>query len=287
MIKYLNLIRFDKPAGTLLLFWPCAFFLALNIEHLSRYEFIKLLIVFFIGAFVARSAGCIINDIFDKDIDRQVARTKYRPIANGDITVKQAFTTMLVLLVVALLLVLVTLKISSVLMCIYAFVGAIFYPLTKRFFILPQLVLAVVYNSGVLVLSNEITGVVTTQAIFLYMASIFWTMAYDTIYALQDIDYDRKIGIKSSAIFFGENVWKFVVGFYFMQYLLLVFAVGEFGISNIFFAVLFLVIFYNIYGKGISKSWQEKRANPQDYALIFRNDAYFMGVIIFLVLLIF
>ncbi len=214
-IPYLRLSRADRPTGTWLLLLPCWFgiLLAYNEKNnlsISFYE-IWLLIAFAIGAFLMRGAGCTWNDILDKNYDARVKRTKNRPIPSGQVTVINALIWMIAQSLLALLILLTFNKFSILVACLSLFLVAI-YPLAKRITWWPQIFLGLAFNWGVLVGYSAITENLSIAIFFMYLACIFWTLFYDTIYALQDIKDDTFIGVKSTARLFGKNLkyWLFL-----------------------------------------------------------------------------
>jgi 4-hydroxybenzoate polyprenyl transferase len=198
---YLNLIRFNKPIGTLLLFYP----LLITFIWLDPFlqESKALIVVFFLGAFLMRSAGCVINDLCDIKFDKKVERTKTRPLAAGDITKLEAYIILSILLFSGLCLLVylgeVVLKVG-----IFFLIPIIIYPLTKRFFKLPQLFLGLTFNLGVFLVWVILEGSISYEVFILYFSFVCWTIGYDTIYAHQDLEDDKKIGVKSTAITFGK-----------------------------------------------------------------------------------
>lgn len=197
--SYLKLIRFDKPIGTLLLLWPVLTALVLASKGMPDYW---ILFVFIFGTFLARSAGCVINDFFDRDIDINVSRTKARPIAAGEIKPVPALIFCGILFFIAFLLVL-TLNKLTIIMAVIALVLACFYPLMKRITQVPQVWLGIAFNWGVLMAFTAVLGRVTVEAVLLYVATLLLTVAYDTQYAMVDRVDDLNIGVKSTAILFG------------------------------------------------------------------------------------
>ena len=201
---YLHLARADKQIGTYLLFWPCCWGTCLA-APLGQYPDLGIILKFAIGSLIMRSAGCIINDIFDKDIDKMVERTKNRPLASGALTVNQAIG-FLTLNLTAGLAVLVTFNPYSILLGFAIMPVVVAYPLMKRFTNWPQLVLGIAFNWGALVGWAAVQGNISlTSAIPLYMSGICWTLVYDTIYGYQDIKDDKLVGVKSTAIYFGNQ----------------------------------------------------------------------------------
>lgn len=169
--------------------------------------------LFVLGAFIMRSAGCVINDILDKDIDKKVKRTKDRPLAGGKVTVAEAWTIFVFLMAMGLL-VLLQLNRLAIILGFLIVVPIMVYPLMKRFFAWPQLFLALVFNWGVLIAWAYVGEELSLSTLILYMACMCWTIGYDTIYAHQDKDYDKKIGIKSTALVFVGRSKTFIGGFY-------------------------------------------------------------------------
>lgn len=221
--NYLQLMRFDKPIGTLLLLWPTLWALTIVQKGLI---YSKVTLIFIVGVIITRATGCIINDYFDYDFDKHVARTKFRPIANNKILRYQAIILFVVLCIVAFVMVLFTLKKITILMSIPAFLLFVTYPLMKRIFVLPQAYLGIAFSFGILMVFVEVAGNIPLVAWVLFFANIFWTLSYDTIYALSDIQYDRRLNIYSSAITFGKYVHQFI-GVFFLFFVLLFFMVAQ------------------------------------------------------------
>jgi 4-hydroxybenzoate polyprenyltransferase len=196
----LALIRFYKPAGTFLLLFPCLCVIRYYGDDSLAQG--KLALIFTIGAFIMRSAGCIINDICDRKIDAQVKRTKGRPLASGALSLGYAITVLLLLLALGLYLILSYLPMEAIYLCIIALVGVVIYPLSKRYFIAPQLVLGIVFNSGVFITYTTMSGDYDypQRLYYLYLGLIFYTLYYDTVYAIADSDDDKKLGVKSLAV---------------------------------------------------------------------------------------
>ncbi len=219
----LDLIRFDKPIGVMLLFIPCAFGVGLNASSILCY---KLLIPFFIGSFVMRSSGCIINDILDRNYDINVERTRDRPIAAGRISIKLALIICAILSFIGLL-VLLSFSLKTIIFTLLSIPLIILYPLMKRFTFFPQIFLGLAFNFGILVASMELAGQINIESIILYIGAIFWTAGYDSIYGFMDIKDDKKIGVKSLSIFIeGKNPKFYLASFYFVFILLTCLAVS-------------------------------------------------------------
>jgi len=197
---YLNLIRWDRPAGTYLLLWPTLAALWIAAGGFPGWH---LLIVFVAGTFLMRSAGCAVNDVADRDFDRHVKRTAQRPVTSGAISVKAALVFGAALALVAFALVLTT-NAVTIAWSFAALAVAIFYPFTKRFFSMPQAVLGIAFSFGIPMAFAAVRGEVPLLAWQLLVGNLFWVLAYDTEYAMVDRDDDLKIGIKTSAITLGR-----------------------------------------------------------------------------------
>ncbi|CAH1116719.1 unnamed protein product [Phaedon cochleariae] len=209
---YLKLARIDKPIGTWLLFWPCGWSIT-SAAAAGTFPDIYMLALFATGSFVMRGAGCTINDMWDRDIDKQVERTKERPLVNGDISMKQAVVFLGGQLSLGLL-ILLQLNWPSVFLGASSLGLVVAYPLMKRFTQWPQLVLGLTFNWGALLGYSAIKGYPDLAICLpLYMAGICWTIIYDTIYAHQDKSDDLQLGIKSTAIKFGDDTKIWLSGF--------------------------------------------------------------------------
>ena len=207
---FVQLTRLNQPIGFLLLFWPCAWGLTLGYYFNSDTNlYLKYIILFFLGSVLMRGAGCIFNDIVDRDLDKKVQRTKERPIASGKISVPKASICAIVLCLVSLLILLqfnwltIALGMSSMTL-------AFAYPFMKRITYWPQLFLGLTFNWGIIMGWTALTNTISIEPLVLYLSAIFWTLGYDTIYGLQDIHDDEIIGIKSTSIKFKNNAKVFV-----------------------------------------------------------------------------
>lgn len=207
---YARLARLDRPIGTWLLLLPCWWGTALAPGGAGRWD---LFVLFAIGALTMRGAGCVINDLWDRDIDRKVARTATRPLASGRIGVPAALAFLALLLLIGLG-VLLQLERPAIVTGIAVMGVVVLYPLAKRVTFWPQLVLGVAFNWGALVGWAAVRGVIETPAILLYAAGLLWTLGYDTIYAHQDKADDAEIGVKSTALLFGRQTRAWLAGFY-------------------------------------------------------------------------
>ena len=235
---YLRLARADRPIGTWLLLFPCLWGIALASPHVGNVlPDWRLVLLFTIGSFVMRGAGCTFNDIVDRDFDAQVARTQSRPIPSGAVPVEFAwmFLTGQALIGLAVLL---NLNIFTVLLGFSALILVAVYPFTKRFTYWPQLFLGLAFNWGALMGWSAVTGNLEPAAIALYLAGMFWTIGYDTIYAHQDKEDDALIGVKSTALKFGENTQTWLYLFYGLTIVLLTIAGAFAAIGWAFYLIL-------------------------------------------------
>ncbi len=201
-------MRLDRPIGAFLLLWPTLW--ALWIAG-SGQPPAHIVLIFVLGVFVMRAAGCVVNDYADRNFDGNVARTKARPLANGELQVRDAAIAFALLLILAILLVL-QLNRMSLYVAVFALAIAAFYPFTKRFTYLPQFVLGIAFSMGIPMAFTAQLNTIPSVAWWLLVANLLWVVAYDTIYAMVDRDDDLKIGIKSTAILFGRFDKAIVLG---------------------------------------------------------------------------
>ena len=262
IIPYIKLIRLDKPVGILLLLFPALWAIWLSGENNN----FLISIFFIIGAITMRGAGCAINDIIDRDFDKQVERTKTRPIASGEITIFQAILFIIALIFISLI---IALQMNNLVLILAAssLIFVVAYPFMKRITWFPQAFLGLTFNFGVLMGWAAVTGSITIATATLYIGSIFWTLGYDTIYAHQDKKDDIKIGVKSTALRFAENSKIWLFGFYTL-------AIIFWGITGIiqncgyvYFIALLLCAIHSV--------WQiidVNLDNPDDCAQKFRSN---------------
>ena len=207
---FIQLTRLNKPIGFLLLFWPCVWGLTLAYYFSGETNvYLKHMLLFFLGSVLMRSAGCIFNDIVDRDLDKKVQRTRERPIASGKVSVFEALIYIVFLCLVAFL-ILAQFNWLTIVLGISSMALAFAYPFMKRITYWPQLFLGLTFNWGIIMGWTSITNSISIEPIILYLSAIFWTLGYDTIYGLQDIHDDEIIGIKSTSIKFKNNVKVFV-----------------------------------------------------------------------------
>ena len=219
---FLNLTRLNKPIGFMLLFWPCLWGLTIaNDFSENNSTFYKFSVLFFLGAILMRSAGCIINDVLDKKIDSMVERTKNRPIASGQVSVKIALVLSAILCLIAFL-ILIQFNQTTIILGLASMPFAFSYPLMKRFTYWPQLFLGFTFNYGLIMAWVSLNDNLSLYPIIFYFGAIFWTLGYDTIYGFQDIKDDEIIGVKSTSIKFKKNPKFFIFLCYFFFYLSLI-----------------------------------------------------------------
>ena len=237
---FIELTRLKRPIGFMLLFWPCLWGLTLVYDfnsNLFNYFFYSAL--FLSGSILMRSAGCIVNDIADKNFDQKVERTKNRPLASGEVSVKLASTYALMLCGIAFL-VLINFNKLTILMALISMPLAFTYPLMKRITYWPQLFLGITFNYGLVLAWISISGEISIIPIIFYLGAIFWTLGYDTIYGFQDIKDDEIIGVKSTSIKFKNDPKKFL----FISYCMFIISLFLIGILMNFkmYYFLFMIV---------------------------------------------
>ena len=274
---FIDLIRLKKPIGFMLLFWPCAWGLTLAYDfssNLNNYFFY--LILFFLGAVLMRSAGCIVNDILDKEFDKKVLRTKDRPIASDKISIKLAIFYVLILCFFALL-VLLNFNTYTIILALGSMPLAFTYPLMKRFTYWPQLFLGITFNYGLILGWTAIQNEIDLLSILFYLGAVFWTLGYDTIYGFQDIKDDEIIGLKSASIKFKDNAKSFI----FLCYLILcisILVIGYLINSNLYFYIFMVLPISHLYFYQIKK-FDPK--NPIECLKIFKSNNL-LGLLVYI-----
>ena len=279
MKKYIELIRLDKPTGIFLLYWPCTWGLAVgNIYAENNDLFLKYLILFFIGSFLMRSAGCIYNDIIDKNIDKKITRTKNRPIAKGLISSKQGWFAILVLILLSLI-ILLQLNLKSIIFGLTSGIFIILYPFMKRITYWPQLFLGITFNWGVILGWLSMGNELSLLSVLLYFSAIFWTLGYDTIYGMQDLKDDLKIGVKSTSIKFEKNFKTFLSINYFTSFALLIICLKLLNADVISYVIAILsgiILIIQIYS-------HQKNNSDKNFKLFALNNYYGLSVFITLI----
>ena len=272
---FIELTRLNKPIGFLLLFWPCSWGLAFAYnENQNLNLFLYYLLLFFLGSVLMRSAGCIFNDIVDKDFDIKVQRTKKRPIASGKITVIQSLIYVLILCSIAFV-VLIQFNLLTIILGISSMLLAFAYPFMKRITYWPQLFLGFTFNWGIIMAWAAINNSLNSEIIILYLSAIFWTLGYDTIYGAQDMSDDEIIGLKSTSIKFKKNIGLFVSFSYFISTILLIFAFKNIIGMNFFSFFLFLYFLSLVY-----QLLKLRKNNSKNYLSLFKFNNY-SGLILF------
>ena len=273
---FIELTRLNKPIGFMLLFWPCSWGLAYaysSNQDLSL--FIFYLFLFFLGSVLMRSAGCIFNDIIDKDFDKKVKRTKLRPITSGKISVKQSFIYVLILCSLAFL-ILIQFNLLTILLGMCSMLLAFTYPFMKRITYWPQLFLGITFNWGIIMAWSAINNNISQEIIILYLSAIFWTLGYDTIYGAQDMSDDEIIGLKSTSVKFKKYIKLFVTISYLITTIMTIFLFKDMMGQNIFTILFFIFILSLIY-----QLIKFKKGNTKNYLDLFKINNY-SGLFLFL-----
>ena len=278
---FIDLARLKKPIGFMLLFWPCAWGLTLAYDFsLDLKNYFLYLILFFFGSVLMRSAGCIVNDILDKEFDSKVSRTKNRPIASGKVSIKLGVFYSIILCILAFI-VLINFNFFTIILALASMPFAFTYPLMKRYTYWPQLFLGITFNYGLILGWTSIQDKLDLVTIIFYIGAIFWTLGYDTIYGYQDIKDDEIIGLKSTSIKFQGNANKFL--FFCYALFLIFFLIGgyimKFHFSYYFLSIipLFHLFLYQMKIFNLN--------NPSSCLKAFKSNNFF-GFIIFLNILI-
>ena len=273
---FIELTRLKRPIGYMLLFWPCAWGLTIAYDfskNLNDYFFYLLL--FFLGSVLMRSAGCIVNDISDKEFDKKVSRTKNRPIASNQVSIKLGIFYTLILCLLALL-VLINFNNLTILLALGSMPLAFTYPLMKRFTYWPQLFLGITFNYGLILGWIAIQGEINAIAIIFYFGAIFWTLGYDTIYGFQDIKDDEIIGVKSTSIKFKKKPKLFLTTCY-LIFIISLILVGIYMKLNTMFNFFILIstthlFFYQIHNFNFK--------DPKNCLRIFKSNNFFGAIVL-------
>ena len=249
---FIELIRLKKPIGFMLLFWPCLWGLTIAYNfNTELFTYFQYTFFFLAGSILMRSAGCIVNDIYDKNFDKKVERTKNRPIASGKISIKLGLIYVIILCLCAFLILINFNKLTIILaLCSIPFV--FLYPLMKTITYWPQLFLGITFNYGLILGWISIHGELSIIPLIMYFGAIFWTLGYDTIYGFQDIKDDEIIGVKSTSIKFKNIPFVFLIICYLIFFLTIVITGIYLKFDYIFFMSLAL-LFYHLFFRQISK----------------------------------
>ncbi len=265
---FTELTRLKKPIGYMLLFWPCAWGLTLAYNFTGeKFNYIFYLSLFLFGAILMRSAGCIVNDIADRNFDKKVLRTKNRPIAAGKISVTRGIIYSLILCILAFL-VLIQFNYLTIILALGSMPLAFTYPLMKRYTYWPQLFLGITFNYGLILGWTSIEGEINTVAIIFYFGAIFWTLGFDTIYGFQDLKDDEIIGLKSTSIKFKSKPHLFLKLCYTI-FLMSLIIVGFFMQLGKFYYLTLIIIGFHLYILQIKKL---KIENPENCLKIFKSN---------------
>jgi|TARA_B110000438_G_C15649496_1_gene578920 4-hydroxybenzoate polyprenyltransferase len=278
---FIKLIRLKKPIGFMLLFWPCAWGLTLAYDFSKNLNiFFFYLLLFFLGSVLMRSAGCIVNDISDKDLDKKVFRTKNRPIASNKVSVKLALFYTVILCSLAFL-VLINFNKLTIILALGSMPLAFTYPLMKRYTYWPQLFLGITFNYGLILGWTSVTGQINIVPIIFYLGAIFWTLGFDTIYGFQDIKDDEIIGIKSTSIKFKQNLNLFLIICYSL-FIIAIYIVGYFMNFNLIFYISMIIVIFHLF---ILQIHNLKYKDPKNCLKIFKSNNM-LGFLVLLNLLI-
>jgi 4-hydroxybenzoate polyprenyltransferase len=265
----------------MLLFWPCAWGLTLAYDFSNNlHGYFIYLLLFFLGAVFMRSAGCIVNDILDKDFDKRVLRTKNRPIASNQVSIKIALLLAGIFCLLSFL-ILINFNKYTVLLALGSMPLAFSYPLMKRYTYWPQLFLGITFNYGLILGWTSIKGQVDIIPILIYIGAIFWTLGYDTIYGFQDIKDDEIIGLKSTSIKFKSNPYIFLY-LCFSIFIILIASTGYImSLSSKFFFFVLLIFIHMFY----FQLFKLNINNPNNCLHIFKSNN-FLGFLIYIALII-
>ena len=275
---YILIMRLDRPIGYILLFYPICFsifaFSDLNLKIVS------LLIIFLIGSIVMRSAGCIINDLLDRDIDNKVRRTQNRPLVSNSLSIKNSIILLIVLLSIGLI-VLTQLNLPSIILALVIVPLVFLYPLAKRYFFLPQFVLAFTYNWGCLIGWSSLESPSRfMEILLLFFSLVLWTITYDTVYATQDEDDDKKLSLNSSALLFGKHKMMILNFLIVLMYSLLMLFGKNLGFNFLFFIFLTLQLILNL--TDLNYIWKNDPLKSGSY---FKRNNYY-GIFLLLSIII-
>jgi len=268
---YLRLMRLDRPIGILLLMWPTLSALWIAAEGLPD---LTVLMVFVLGVIIMRSAGCAINDFADREVDGDVWRTEGRPLATGELQARDAIMAFVVLALAAFGLVLLLNTMTIMLSLVAVFLAAT-YPFMKRYTYLPQIYLGMAFGWAIPMAFTAQTGTLPVIAWLLFMANIIWTTVYDTFYAMADREDDLKIGVKSTAILFGDDD-RVIQGILQVAYLLVMVLIGhQLELSAVYYLGLVIVAALFIYQQFLSR-----QREPKACLKAFLNNNW-VGLVIF------
>ena len=264
--NFLILTRINKPTGIMLLLFPAFWSILIVLKEETS---IYLLLLFIYGSFIMRSAGCIINDIIDKKFDKNIRRTKSRPLASEQLETSDAIVLLIIFLSIGLS-ILLSLNPTCIVLGLIAFPLILIYPLMKRFTYFPQFFLAITFNFSVLISWTAAKGEFDNQSLLLYFACIFWTLGYDTIYAYQDKNEDKKVGVKSLAIYLEKNIKLWVTLFYLIFVSIFSF-LAKLNNVNLLFFIIFILFSFKI----LFELFKFKELKPKNCIKIFHMNSWY------------
>ena len=278
---FLELTRLKRPIGYMLLFWPCSWGLTLVFDFSNDLLiYLFYLFLFFLGSVLMRSAGCVMNDIVDRKFDKNVERTKDRPLASGGVSVRLALSYVVILCLLAFL-VLINFNSFTILLALASMPFAFTYPLMKRYTYWPQLFLGFTFNYGLILGWVSINSELSLVPIIFYLGAIFWTLGYDTIYGFQDIKDDEIIGLKSTSIKFKSNPYIFLNLCYLIFFISII-LIGILMELNKYYFLFSIVIFFQLFYLQLKKLDVE---SPSNCFKAFKSNN-FLGFFVFVNLLI-
>ena len=270
---FIGITRLDKPIGIYLVLWPALIALLISSDAFINYSY---LIIIIVGSILVRSTGCVINDIFDMEFDKQVKRTKDRPLASGQLSMREAYFIFLLLSLFSLLLV-SSLGKQALLVCLFFAIFIVSYPLTKRFLKIPQVFLGVTFGSCVPIVFSMNEKLFDVSMWILYLANFFWIVAYDSFYAMSDYDDDKKLGVNSSITYWEEKSQNFIILFQSLSIIFFIFL----GYINDLSFIWYLAIFFAV----LLFYYQHLLAGNNQHLKAFKNNN-FIGLLFLLALLI-
>ena len=270
---FIGITRLDKPIGIYLLLWPALIALLISSDAFINYSY---LIIIIVGSILVRSTGCVINDIFDMEFDKQVKRTRNRPLASGQLSMREAYFIFLLLSLFSLLLV-SSLGKQALLVCLFFAIFIVSYPLTKRFLKIPQVFLGVTFGSCIPIVFSMNEKLFDVSMWILYLANFFWIVAYDSFYAMSDYDDDKKLGVNSSITYWKENSQNFIILFQSLSIIFFIFLGYINDLSFIWYLAIFFAVLLFYYQHLLARNNQHLKA--------FKNNN-FIGLLFLLALLI-
>jgi len=270
---FIGITRLDKPIGIYLLLWPALIALLISSDAFINYSY---LIIIIVGSILVRSTGCVINDIFDMEFDKQVKRTKDRPLASGQLSKREAYFIFFLLSLFSLLLV-SSLGKQALFVCLFFAIFIVSYPLTKRFLKIPQVFLGVTFGSCVPIVFSMNEKLFDVSMWILYLANFFWIVAYDSFYAMSDYDDDKKLGVNSSITYWKENSQNFIILFQSLSIIFFIFLGYINDLSFIWYLAIFFAVLLFYYQHLLARNNQHLKA--------FKNNN-FIGLLFLLALLI-